>query len=114
MRGMVSVVLLAALAAPGSAQTRKPVRRPAAAPLAPPKKEAADLICPPPLRVGVKTKLALCDVMSGRDPAGGALVNTPHHPRPVALPFALHNRHTYSQEQVEANRAFSRHTATLG
>ena len=114
MRRIVSVVLLAALAAPGSAQTRKPVRRPAAAPLAPPKKEAADLICPTPLGVGVKSKLAFCDVMSGRDPAGGILIKLPKHRGPVALTFDLHNRHTYSEEQVKANRAFSRYTATVG
>src|SRR5215831_12909370 len=35
-------------------------------------------------------------------------------PAPVTLTFDLHNRHTYSEEQVKANRAFSRYTATVG
>ena len=28
--------------------------------------------------------------------------------------FDLHNRHTYSEELVKANRAYSRYTATIG
>jgi hypothetical protein len=114
MRCVPAVVLLASLTAPASAQTRKPpVRRPAA-PLAAPQKEAADLSCPTPLGVGLKTKLAFCDVMSGREPAGGILIKLPPHRGPVTLTFDLHNRHTYSEEQVKANRAFSRYTATIG
>jgi hypothetical protein len=62
----------------------------------------------------VKTRLAFCDVMSGRDPAGGILIALPQHRGPVTLTFDLHNRHTYSEEQVKANRAFSRYTATVG
>ena len=113
MHRLLAIVLLAALAAPGSAQTRKPARRPAA-PLVPLRKEAAELTCPTPLGIGVKTRLAFCDVMSGRDPAGGILIKLPQHRGPVALTFDLHNRHTYSEEQVKANRGFSRYTATIG
>ena len=115
MRRLVAVLLLGMLAAPGSAQTPRPARRPAPPPpLAAPRTEAADLICPTPLGVGVKTRLAFCDVMSGRDPAGGILIKLPPHRGPVVLTFDLHNRHTYSEEQVRANRAFSRYTATIG
>ena len=32
----------------------------------------------------------------------------------MTLTFDLHNRHTYSEEQVKANRAFARYTATVG
>ena len=106
--------LVAMLATPGSAQTRKPARRAVVAPLAPSKTEAAALICPAPLGVGVRTRLAFCDVMSGRDPAGGILIALPQHSGPVTLTFDLHNRHTYSEEQVKANRAYSRYTATIG
>jgi hypothetical protein len=62
----------------------------------------------------VTTKLAFCDVMSGRNPAEGILIKLPQHRGPVTLTFDLHNRHTYSEEQVKANRAYSRYTATVG
>jgi hypothetical protein len=52
--------------------------------------------------------------MSGRDPAEGILIKLPPHRGPVLLTFDLHNRQTYSEEQVKANRAFSRYTATIG
>src|SRR5206468_12850633 len=42
------------------------------------------------------------------------LVRFPEHKGPVTLTFDLHNRHTYSEEQVKANRAFSHYTATVG
>jgi hypothetical protein len=32
----------------------------------------------------------------------------------VTLTFDLHNRHTYSEEQVKAGRAFAQYTATIG
>jgi hypothetical protein len=114
--GLAVTLFLAILAAPGAAQTqaRKPVRRPAVAPLAPPVKEPANLTCPTPLGIGVTTKLAFCDIMSGRDPAEGILIKLPEHRGPVTLTFDLHNRHTYSEEQVKANRAYARYTATIG
>jgi hypothetical protein len=119
MHRLLAVLLIAMLASPSQAQTRKtpaPVapRRPAVAPLAPLKKESVELSCPTPLGIGVKTRLAFCDVMSGRDPAAGILITLPQHRGPVTLTFDLHNRHTYSEEQVKANRAFSRYTATVG
>jgi len=102
------------LAAPIAAQDRRPVRRPAPAPLPPPKQEPAEVICPTPLGEGVASKLAFCDVMSGRNPAEGVLIKLPPHRGPATLTFDLHNRHTYSEEQVKANRAFSHYTATIG
>jgi len=111
--GRTAVIALM-LAAPTVAQDRRPVRRPAPATLPPPKQEAADITCPTPLGDGVSTKLAFCDVLSGRNPAEGILIKLPPHRGPVTLTFDLHNRHTYSEEQVKANRAFSRYTATVG
>jgi hypothetical protein len=32
----------------------------------------------------------------------------------VTLTFELHNRHTYSEEQVKSHRAYARYTATIG
>jgi len=112
-------LLIALLAAPLSAQTRKPApAKPVTTKPAPPpvasKTELADLACPTPLGIGIRTKVAFCDVMSGRDPAEGVLVRLPPHRGPVTLTFNLHNRHTYSEEQVTPNRAFSRYTATIG
>ena len=52
--------------------------------------------------------------MTGRDPAAGMLITLPPHRGPVTLTFDLHNRHTYSEEQMKANRAFARYTATIG
>ena len=72
------------------------------------------MICPTPLGAGVNTKLGFCDVMSGRDVTAGVIVRFPEHKGPVTLSFDLHNRHTYSEEQVRANRAYARYTATIG
>ena len=77
-------------------------------------KVAPTMMCPALLGVGVTTKLSFCDVMTGREPAGGVLISLPPHGGPVTLTFNLHNRHTYSEEQVKANRAFARYTATIG
>ncbi len=62
----------------------------------------------------MNTKREYCDVMSGGDPDAGILIPLPDHRGPVTLTFDLHNRHTYSEEQVKANRAFARYTATIG
>jgi hypothetical protein len=72
------------------------------------------MTCPTPLGVGLKTKLAFCEVMAERDPAGGVLITVPPHKGPATLTFDLHNLHTYSEEQVRAHRAFTRYTATIG
>ena len=109
-----TVAIALMLAVPVAAQTGRPARRPAPPPLPPPKQEPADVVCPTPLGAGVTSKLAFCDVMSGRIPAEGILIKLPQHRGPVTLTFDLHNRHTYSEEQVKANRAFSRYTATVG
>ena len=101
------------IAASAAAQTRRaPARKPPPPP--PPHKEAAEVICPTPLGTGVTTKVEFCDVMSGRDVTAGVIVRFPEHKGPVTLTFDLHNRHTYSEEQVKANRAFARYTATVG
>jgi hypothetical protein len=111
MRRLIVIVLL--VAAPAAAQPRRsPPRKPA--PAAAPKKVAPDMSCPTPLGVGVQTRLAFCEVMAGRDPAAGVLIQVPPHKGPATLTFDLHNLHTYSEEQVRAKRAFARYTATIG
>jgi len=100
--------------APVEAQTRRTTRKPT--PPAPPavKTEPAMVACPQVLGEGVRTKRQFCDVLIGRDPAGGILITLPPHAGPVTLSFDLHNRHTYSEELVKANKAYSRYTATIG
>jgi hypothetical protein len=105
-----ALVLL--LAVPLSAQTRKPApRKPA---VAAPTKTTPEMTCPAPLGVGVRTRVAYCEVMAGRDPSAGVLITIPPHKGPATLTFDLHNLHLYSEEQVKARRAYARYTATIG
>lgn len=114
MRSFFLVALLIVPAIPLAAQTRAPARRPATPP--PPAKvmEPVVLQCPSLLGEGVQTKRAFCDVLTGRDPAGGIIIALPAHTGPVTLTFDLHNRHTYSEELAKTNRAYRRYTATIG
>jgi hypothetical protein len=52
--------------------------------------------------------------MTGTKPSDGIIITLPPHRGPAKLTFNLHNRHTYSEEQVKANRAYARYTATIG
>jgi hypothetical protein len=122
MRCASACLVVLAIAAPAFAQAHKPAaRKPAAAPPAAKKPPAGatktvvpEITCPAPLGVGVKTKLSFCEVMAGRDPAAGMLIQIPPHRGVATLTFDLHNLHTYSEEQVKAHRAFARYTATIG
>ena len=110
--------LVAQTAKPPAATTKKPAPRPAtrkpAPKLLPPVTEAAMFTCPMTLGQGVRNDVAYCDVQIGRDPASGIVINFPPHQGPVTLSFDLHNRHTYSEEQIKTNRAYNRYTATIG
>ena len=115
MRSVSACLVALAIAVPAFAQARKPVRKaPPAPPAATLKKAAPEMTCPAPLGVGVRTKLSFCEIMAGRDPAAGAIIQIPPHKGPATLTFDLHNLHTYSEEQVKAQRAFARYTATIG
>lgn len=114
MRSLVAGFLLIALVPPVLAQTRRqPARRPAAKPPAA-KTEPAQLECRSVLGDSVTTKTRYCDVLTGTSPADGIVIKLPPHTGPVTLAFDLHNRHTYSEELVKANRGFRRYTATIG
>jgi len=106
---MLAILIAISIVSPAQRAPRRPAPAPAA-----PTKIAPEMTCPSPLGVGVNTKLVFCDVMSGRDPAGGIIIRFPPHKGPVTLTFDLHNRHTYSEEQTRANRAYSRYTGTIG
>jgi hypothetical protein len=105
-----AAIVLAAVALSG--QARRTARRPP--PPQPLKTAAPEMECPSPLGVGVATHTSYCDVLTGRDPAAGILVKLPPHRGPVTITFELHNRETYSEDQVRAKRAFARYTATIG
>ena len=107
---------MALAAATLQAQTATPSRRKPAPPVrrvtvttAP-----ADVTCPSPLGAGVKTKQSFCDVLTGRDPVQGIIIKLPPHRGALKLTFDLHNRHTYSEEEVRAKKSFAAYTATIG
>ena len=122
---LLAVCLLVALPSPlaarpdvlrstaeGLAQRRAPQRKPAK-PL-PMKAEAAAVQCRESLGTGVRTKASYCFVLAGRDPQQGVVVTIPPHAGTATLTFNLHNRHTYSEEDVKAGRGFASYTAVIG
>jgi hypothetical protein len=122
-RLLVAVLVCSALCPTLSAQIKRPpvARPPTTVPPTgvPPAVPAVttvvpEMMCPSLLGIGVMTKVSFCDVMTERDPAAGIVITLPPHSGPVTLTFTLHNRHTYSEEQVKANRAYARYTATVG
>jgi hypothetical protein len=99
--------------APVDAQRRRPARK-APARQAPLTKSIAAVKCPALLGTGVKTARIFCDVPAGRDPAEGVIVTGPPHTGTATLSFDLHARHTYSEAETRAGRAFSQYTAVIG
>jgi hypothetical protein len=95
---------------------RKPKPKPKPkAPAAPAlKTEPAKVQCRESLGAGVRTMASYCFVLAGRDPAEGVLVTIPPHRGEATLTFNLHNRHTYSEEQMKAGRGFARYMAVIG
>lgn len=111
-----SLATAAGVAAQGRGSTRKPAARPAAKPVPPQnlKTEPAAVKCPESLGKGMKTGAAYCFVLAAREPAEGVIITIPPHTGDATLIFDLHNRHTYSEEDVRAGRAFSRYSAGIG
>jgi hypothetical protein len=114
VRSIPLVIALALLWTPATAQTRAPARRPAVTPPPAMTTEPAMITCPNPLGEGVQTRASFCDVLTGRDPADGIIIDIPPHAGPATLTFDLHNRHMYSEELVKTNRGYRRYTATIG
>ena len=112
-RGLWSVVIALALVSALDAQTRRTTRKPAPA-ARKPTIAPAEMTCPSPLGTGVKTKREYCDVLTGRDPKAGIIIKLPPHRGAVTLRFNLHNRHTYSEEEVRMKRAFASYLAGIG
>ena len=111
--GFLLVVLFVMGSADAGAQRRRtPARKPVPAP-PPMKMEAAQPKCPETLGTGIRTGASYCFVLAGRDPAQGVLVSIPPHTGPATLVFNLHNRHTYSEEDIRAGRGFAKYTAIV-
>ena len=113
----VCVLLAQPLAAGASSdgadlQRRRPAAKPA--PPAAMKTDPATVQCRESLGSGARTKASYCFVLAGRDPAQGVVISIPPHAGPATLMFDLHNRHTYSEEDVKAGRGFAQYTAVIG
>jgi hypothetical protein len=110
---LISCVVLSPATSFAQTTTRRAPAKPPAPP--PTKTEAPEMQCPTPLGMGVKTNRRYCDVLTGRDPAAGVIIMLPPHKGDVTLTFDLHNRHTYSEEQMKDKRAaYARYTAVIG
>jgi hypothetical protein len=106
------LIVSLAMASVAGAQRRTPPRK--APPLPPLQTAPAQPKCPELLGTGVRTGATYCFILAGRDPAQGVLVDIPPHVGPATLLFDLHNRHTYSEEDVRAGRGYSKYTAVIG
>lgn len=90
---------------------RRSARRPPPAKL---KVEPAAVKCTEVLGVGQQTGAHFCFVLAGRDPAKGVVVTLPRRTGPATLMFDLHNRHTYSEEDIRLGRAYASYLAVIG
>lgn len=109
---MICSLVLAADAQAQGQRRRPTTRKPPPPP--PLQTEPADVRCPETLGKGVKTGAVFCFVLAGRDPAQGVLVTVPPHTGAATLLFDIHNRHTYSDEDIRAGRGFAKYTAVIG
>jgi hypothetical protein len=99
-------------AKPTPKTTAKTTAKPA--PLPPRVAEPAKVTCPHVLGTGLSSRIEFCDVLTGRNPVEGILVKLPPHKGALSLTFDLHNRHTYSEDQVKAGKGYASYTATIG
>jgi hypothetical protein len=99
-------------AKPAARPTAKTTAKPA--PLPPRVAEPAKVTCPHVLGTGLSSRVEFCDVLTGRNPVEGILVKLPPHKGALTLTFDLHNRHTYSEDQVKSGKGYASYTATIG
>ena len=115
--GLILWILSTAVSIDASQQQQRrrpapaPARKPA--PAVPLKVAPATVKCPELLGTGVRTGASYCFVLAGREPGEGVLVSIPPHTGPATLMFDLHNRHTYSEEDIRAGRGFAKYTAVV-
>lgn len=113
--GLILMILSMTMSIDASQQRRRPAPAPARKPVpaVPLKVAPADVKCPEVLGTGVRTGASYCFVLAGREPGEGVLVSIPPHTGPATLMFDLHNRHTYSEEDIRAGRGFAKYTAVV-
>ena len=75
--------------------------------------ESVEVRCPSVLGIGVETDLVFCDVLAQQDPTLGVVVVLPRRRGEAMLSFNLHNRHTYSADEVRRGRAYTRYLAEV-
>ncbi len=75
--------------------------------------EPVEVRCPEVLGVGVTTNVPFCDVLIQSDPTLAITVELPSRRGEATLSFDLHNRHTYSENEVRAGRAYTRYLAEV-
>jgi hypothetical protein len=113
--GLILMILSMTVSIDASQQRRRPAPAPARKPVpaVPLKVAPADVKCPEVLGTGVRTGASYCFVLAGREPGEGVLVSIPPHAGTATLMFDLHNRHTYSEEDIRAGRGFAKYTAVV-
>ena len=110
---LLCVVVSAGPVDSAARQRRQTPTAPKSKPAPAPKTEPAEIKCSELLGTGVKTSASFCFVLAGRDPAQGVVVTIPPHVGTATLTFSLHNRHTYSEEEMRAGRGFAKYTAVV-
>ncbi len=110
----LACMLLISASVEGQRNKPKPKPKPKAPALPAMKTEPAKTQCRESLGAGVRTMASYCFVLAGRDPAEGVLVTIPPHRGEATLSFNLHNRHTYSEEDTKAGRAYAKYSAVIG
>ncbi|MEN3338897.1 MAG: hypothetical protein V7647_2573 [Acidobacteriota bacterium] len=111
--GLVVLIASVLFSTLGFAQRRRPAPARKPAPPVPVTTAAADVKCPESLGTGLRTHASFCFVLAGREPAEGVVVAIPPHAGPATLMFDLHNRHTYSEEDIRAGHGFAKYTAVV-
>jgi hypothetical protein len=107
---LATLLMAASVVHPAPQTKRKPAPKPPASRTV---TAPADVTCPQVLGTGVGTRLRFCDVMTGKTAAEGIQIALPPHRGVLMLTFDLHNRHTYSEQEVKAGRGYASYTATV-
>jgi hypothetical protein len=116
MRSFGPLILACALTCSSEAADvlQRRTSKPKPAPPPATKTEPAQVKCSELLGTGARTGATYCFVLAGRNPAEGVIINVPPHSGEATLTFDLHNRHTYSEEEMRAGRKYAKYSAVIG